>query len=131
VADSISFEVDNVPIVIAALGSVVPVVQPKTVAASKVSADAVADEARARVARRSGLTAAGIEVVPSFDGYGYVVRAARERMYMLPLWLEFGTKHMAKKEFLFVSARLEAPRYPPAVAEAVTEGITSVGLGPT
>jgi hypothetical protein len=131
VADSIRFEVDNAAIVIAALGSVVPVVQPKTVAASKVTAEAIADEARSRVARRTGLTAAGIEVVPSFDGYGYIVRATRERVSMLPFWLEFGTKHMAKREFLFVSARLEAPRYPPAVAEAVTEGIIAAGLGPT
>ena len=112
-----------------ALAQTTPTVQQLTLAVSKETADAVASEARGRVARRTGATAAGIIVVPSKDGWGYLVKTTRRDHPMVPRWLEFGTRFMSPRPFLLVSAKLEAPGYPRKIATATQAGITDVGLG--
>jgi hypothetical protein len=74
--------------------------------AAKVTADNIADGARTRVRRRTGATAAGIQVKEDFTGDGYVVVSA-SRPVNLPAWLEFGTRTMQSFPYLFNSARLE------------------------
>src|SRR3990167_4849038 len=94
-------------------------------AVSKDTAETIARDARSRVARRTGETASHIVAEESRDKKGYVVwvepdviislhtskrtgRTHTQRVTYNALggWLEFGTKHMAARPFLFNSARL-------------------------
>lgn len=102
-------------------------------AAAKVTADRVATEARSRAARRTGETAASVTVEESRDGKGWVVLpwdfTKPSRMPNLPIWLEFGTKHMTPRPYFFSSARLEEAAHERRIAEAVQAAIDEVGLG--
>ena len=95
-------------------------------AAAKVTAERIATEAAARVARRTGKTAAGIKVEETRTGNGYVVFVRRPEMPGLPAWLEFGTKYMTARPFLFASARLEEGPHERRVAQALQEAIDEV-----
>lgn len=112
-----------------ALSKLTPSVNALTLKVSLATAESIKQEALGRVARRTGLTAAGIIVVPSKDGYGYLVKASRQGRDMVPRWLEFGTRHMSPRPFLLVSAKLEAPSYPGKIAQATQAGIDDVGMG--
>lgn len=113
-----------------ALADATEAVKGQTLPLCHDTAEAVRQEALGRVARRTGLTAAGLEILPTRSGYGYVVRAGRSERNQVPRWLEFGTRFMSPRPFLLVSAKLEAPGFPGKAAAAVQEGIDDVGLGP-
>ena len=117
-------------------------------AAAKVTAENIAREARARVARRTGETAAHIVAEETHDGKGYVVwvepdvklslhtskRSGRTHTQKVTYnalggWLEFGTQHMTARPFLFVSARLEEGAHDQRTRAAVQAAIDAVGLG--
>lgn len=95
--------------------------------AAKVTADAIAREAVARVARRTGETARGIGVEPATKGIGWVVFADRQSMPGLPGWLEFGTKFMVARPFLFSSARLEEGAHDRRMRAAIQQAIDDAG----
>lgn len=98
-------------------------------AAARVTADAIDREATARVARRTGQTARGIEVVETENGEGWLVVATNPEMPGLPGWLEHGTRSMEPRPFLFASARLEEGPHRQRVVEAVNAAIEEAGLG--
>lgn len=116
--------------------------------AAKVTADRIADEARRRVARRTGATAAHITVEEARTGLdGYIIWVTPEvriSLHTMPSgrthtqritynalagWLEFGTKFMTARPFLFVSARLEEAAHDHRAREAVQAAIDEQGLG--
>ena len=101
----------------------------RTKAASKVTADAIATEAKRRVRRRTGLTAEGIVVEEDRARVGYVVLATRQQFPNLPHWLEHGTKFMTASPFFFPSARLEEAAHERRIREALQLAIDDVGLG--
>lgn len=100
-----------------------------TKAASEVTAAAIVREARGRVARRTGRTAAGIGYMESRDGTGYIVHAVHPDRPRLPLYLEFGTRYMTARPFLYVSAAIEQPGHERRMADAVTTAIDVSGFG--
>lgn len=95
--------------------------------ASRVTADAIAREATARVARRTGETARGITVEPARVGIGWIVFADRPDEPGLPGWLEFGTDKMTARPFLFSSARLEEGAHTRRMVEALQQAINDGG----
>lgn len=101
----------------------------QTKAASEQTAAAVVREARGRVARRTGATAEGIHYEESRDGTGYVVLAVRRATPNLPFWLEFGTRYMTARPFLYASAALEAGGHERRIGDAVTGAIATNGFG--
>jgi HK97 gp10 family phage protein len=115
---------------LAAVDQVPDSVHRGTDAVTAQTATSVATEARARVARRTGATAASIRVRPTKDGYGYVVIAGPPANPMRARYLEFGTRYMYARPFLLVSASLEAPTYRDKVGAAVQAGVDAEGLGP-
>lgn len=104
-------------------------------AAAKETADAVVREAKGRIARaaggptRSHHTAEGITAVETNNGEGYLVVVDSPDMWGLPGWLEFGTKYMVARPFLFPSARLEEGAHRRRVADALQSAIDAEGLG--
>ena len=96
---------------------------------SRETADIIADRARARVARRTGKTAERITVEETRNGDGYIVWVPHPDNPNLPTWLEFGTKFMKSREFLFNSAREEEGPHLRRVEEAVQEYFDDKGLG--
>jgi hypothetical protein len=101
----------------------------RTKAASYVSAQAVVREARGRVARRTRATAEGIHAEESRDGTGYVVLAIRAERANVPFWLEFGTRYMTARPFLYASAIVEQPGHERRIADAVQQSIDVTGFG--
>lgn len=91
--------------------------------AAGVTAARIAQEARSRVARATGKTAAGIGIDVAKVGAGYVVFAERPEMPGLPGWLEFGTQHMTARPFLFAAARLEEGAHDRRIREAIHDAI--------
>lgn len=94
-----------------------------------VTAQRIARAARARVRRRTGLTAYGIQVREDTSGKGWMVVADREPYPILPYWLEFGTIHMQAYPFLFNSARLEEADHLRRVAQALQDASETQGFG--
>lgn len=101
----------------------------RTKRASDESADAIVREAQARVARRTGETAAGIHREDSRDGTGSVVLATRATTPQLPYWLEYGTRYMTARPFLFASAALEEGPHEQRIADAISDAIAANGFG--
>ncbi len=99
--------------------------------AAKITADHIADEARGRVARRTGATAEAITVDEARAGDGYVVYVANAAAHWphLDIGLEFGTRFMDERPFLIVSAQLEVGAHDRRAREAVQAAINSKGLG--
>lgn len=124
-----SIEVDSAGL-IAALDRLGPSVEARLKAAARVTADNIAKEARNRVRRRTGHTAAQIRVEEMTEKAGYVVRANDlSTKKHVESWLEFGTVKMSAKPFLFVSARLENPSHDRRMREAIQDAIDDEGLG--
>lgn len=103
-------------------------------AAAKETADAVAREMTARLARQlgpdaTGETVRGIVVVEDASGTGYLVVATNARMPNLPFWLEQGTKHMAARPFFYASALLEEGPHRRRIVAALQAAIEESGLG--
>lgn len=97
--------------------------------AAYATAQNIKREAQRRVARDTGQTFAGIGVTEDRSRDGYVVFALRDEFPNLPIWLEFGTKHMAARPFMNVSALLEESAHGRRVATAVQDAIDAMGLG--
>lgn len=149
-ADKFTIEVDTREL-LAALDALPDLVLSNLKAASKITADNIAREAKGRVARRTGETAEGIHVEESYSGDGYVVlmgdavspaetksrerrglKTAKSNLHQTKhtgIWLEFGTKFMTKREFFFPSARLEESAHNRRAREAVQDAINARGLG--
>jgi hypothetical protein len=94
--------------------------------ASKITADNIQREARSRIKRRTGQTAEAITVVETLTGYIVFVGGRRAH---IGRFLEKGTKFMAARPFLFVSARLEQSGHDRRALDAVRAAIAAEGLG--
>jgi HK97 gp10 family phage protein len=94
--------------------------------AAKVTAEKIKTEAQARVARRTGATARGITVEETHAGKGYVVYVGDGRQHIAS-FLEFGTRFMTTRPFLFASALLEEGAHTRRVFEALQGAIDDAG----
>jgi hypothetical protein len=97
-------------------------------AAAEVTGRRVADEARARVRRRTGETARGITVEQAKVGIGVVVFVDRPDEPGVPSFLEFGTKFQTATPFLFNSARLEEGAHTRRMVQALQDAIDDSGF---
>jgi hypothetical protein len=101
----------------------------RTKALAEVTAGMIVREAQGRVARRTGTLASGIHYQESRDGTGWVVMAVRPDRPNVGFWLEFGTRYMTARPFLYVSAALEQAGHQRRIADAVAESIQVTGFG--
>lgn len=97
--------------------------------AARETAERITQEARGRVRRATGATAAGITIEETHDKTGYVVFVQRPDNPGLPGWIEHGTKFLPSRGFLFVSARLEEGPHWRRVSDAVHDALRATGLG--
>lgn len=126
-ADKFTIEIDTREL-FAALDAIPDAVLAELQIAAKETADNIAREARARVRRRTGKTGAAITVERARDGMGYVVFIGADRQH-IGHFLEWGTKFMTAKPFLFVSARLEEGNHDRRAGEAVQRAIDAKRFG--
>lgn len=122
----------DITALLAAMAAIPDEVSKSLKAAAKVTAENIAREAKSRIARRTGQTAEGIRVEEARKGDGYIVfvgnpgTGGREHV---GFFLEFGTKFMSARPFLFASARLEEGPHDRRSREAVQAAIAVKGLG--
>jgi len=90
---------------------------------AKVTAERIAQEARGRVARRTGKTQSAISVTEEEHGARVFVGRVSGRNPNVPLYLEYGTKFMSARPFLFVSAMLEEGPHMKRVERALQKAI--------
>ena len=117
---------------IAALERLGPAVEVRLDAVARDTAERIAAEARRRVRRRTGQTAAGITVEQAKDGNGYVVFVDIDpaRWPNLDIGLEFGTRFMGPAPFLHASAVLEESSHRRRLEHALQDAIDEVGGRP-
>jgi hypothetical protein len=129
-ADRFIIDVDTRAL-LAALDAIPAAVHAHLKAAAKVTADNIAREAKSRVARRTGKTGDAITVEEARSGDGYVVFVANAAADWpnLDIGLEFGTKFMTPRPFLFASAHLEEGAHDRRSRAAVQAAIDEKGLG--
>lgn len=125
-ADNFTVEVDTAAL-FEAMDALMVSAEQHILDAARVTAEAIAREARARVARRTGETARGITVEPARVGIGWIVFADRQDEPGLPGWLEFGTDKMTARPFLFSSARLEEGAHMRRMVDALQQAIDDGG----
>jgi hypothetical protein len=97
--------------------------------ASRITAQRLQQEARARARRRTGLLAQSItveEAGPPLNGYRVFVAEMGNRSRMFPIWHEFGTRFMSPQSFMYSSAALEEGPHLRLVEEALVEAIEEV-----
>jgi len=126
-ADRMTIDVDATAL-LAALATLPEAVHAHLKAAAKVTAEAIAAEARARVRRRTGRTGDAVTVEETHSGDGYVIYVGDGRQH-IGSFLEFGTQFMTSKPFLFASARLEEGAHNARARDAVQAAIDEQGLG--
>ncbi len=126
-SDLLSIEADTANL-LAALASMPEVVGVFAKRASLVTANRMAMEMKSRIVRRTGQTADAIEVEELRDGTGYIVYVGDGRQHIAH-FLEFGTRHMTKRDFFFAAARLEEGAHARRISDAVQDAIDSRGLG--
>lgn len=102
--------------------------------ASKISADHVCAEAKARLLRQlsgtsTGETVAGIVVKGDRTGWGWIVDAGNLTTPMLDRWLERGTVKMHARPFFWESAKLEESAHLSRIKGAMSAAIGEYGLG--
>lgn len=110
--------------------------------AARLTAERIRDDARQRVARRTGRTATGITIEETYDGTGYIVSPFNEshrsalsasgneqQARNLPLWLEVGTIHMTQRPYFWIAGALEQNAHDRRMRDAIQEGIDATGLG--
>ena len=95
---------------------------------ARVTAENIAAEARTRIAHRTFKTRDAIGVAETYKGDGYVVFVGDDRGH-IGSFLEFGTKYMTAKPWLFASARLEETAHDERALDAVQDVIDDAGLG--
>lgn len=129
-SDQLTITVDTSAL-LAAIDAIPEAVHRHLKLAAKVTADHIAAEARGRVRRRTGKTAQSIHVEETHSGDGYVVMAYDPAAGRAPvdMFLEFGTKFMTAKPFLFASARLEEGAHDRRSREAIQAAIDEEWLG--
>lgn len=140
-SDGFSAELDIQPVV-TAFGRLVEETHRLTQDACRETAQAIAREARQRLARQlgpnaTGKTVAGIVAEPAYDGNGYVVMADRDPFPNLPLWLEKGTKpgkrrnyaRVAPRPFFYSSIEVEAGAHERRILTALNDAGDASGLG--
>lgn len=132
-ADHVTITMDTTAL-FAALDRLGPAADKVVFEVARSTANAVANEARARLLRQlgphaTGRTVAGIQAREDAKGIGYVVTADNARVPGLPHWLEHGTEHMHARPFFEASVRLETGRYRQRLAEAIQHAIDEQGLG--
>lgn len=126
-SDHLTIDVDTSSL-LAALDRLGVVAEKHIREAALETAGRVASEARARVARATGVTAGAITIDEEKTRPGFrVFVAPTQRAANLPIWLEFGTKRMTARPFLFSSARLEEGAHERRVAAALQDAIDEVG----
>ncbi len=138
--DSIITEVDDTGVERALLG-LADVAQPFVNAASKETAEAIATEMRARLARAlgpnaTGQTVAAIHVRPAYDSNGWIIIVERDPMPNLPFWIEKGTKAgeprshtAAARPFFYPSIALEINAHQRRLEAALQQAANVSGLG--
>lgn len=112
--------------------TLVQALHPFIKSASRISADSIASEARARLSRQlsgtsTGATVAGIRVKSS--GNGWVVISGNLTTGRLPYWLEHGTQHMRPRSYFDSSAALEEGAHRRRIEAAIQAGLSEYGLG--
>ena len=130
-ADRLTISVD-VRALLAALDQLGPAAERHVHRAARITAEQIRDEASGRVRRATGKTAGAItieEAPPPLGGYRVFVGAVLGRAANLPQWIEFGTRRMEARPFLFSSARLEEGAHLRRISEAMTKAIAETGLG--
>lgn len=126
-ADSFTVTVDDAALLVA-LAAIPAAVLAHLKPVAKITADNIAREAKGRVARRTGATGEAITVEETRNGDGYVVFVGHKRGH-IGQFLEFGTKFMTARPFLFASARLEEGPHDRRSRAAVQAAIDEMGLG--
>lgn len=127
--------------VVAAMLELGDFAQPFVNEAARESAESIEHEAEARLQRQlgpnaTGLTLAGIESRPAFDGNGYVVVSENDRMPNLPIWIDDGTKKgkpgsstQPARPYFWVSVHLEEGAHHRRIGDAIQDAIDAKGLG--
>jgi hypothetical protein len=136
--DGLTIEVDATSL-LTALDALGDAAEAPLMGAAHETALAIQQEARGRVARRTGRTATGITVEETHDGRGYIVtpfsethrRALKasgnaEQPRNLPWWLEHGTRSMSPRPYLSISAQLEQGAHLRRVERAMQDAINEV-----
>lgn len=128
----IEFDVET-STVLAMLDALGPAAEVHVHAVSKITAERIQIEARARARRATGALQEAItveEVGPPMHGYRvYVdemVVGGEKRAREFPLWHEFGTKRVKAQPFLYSSAELEEGPHLRRLADALGEAIVEV-----
>lgn len=75
----------------------------------------------------TGATAAAVTIDAIKGGYRVYVGPVPHRPENVPLWLEFGTKYMSARPWLFKTAQLEEGPHFRRVADAVQEALAGLG----
>jgi hypothetical protein len=141
-ADKLTIDVDTRALV-AAMDRLGASAIQHTKRAAKATADRIVVEARARVRRRTGVTAASIHAEETRNGDGWVVLPWDEGFarslaesgnndrvnFSLPGWIEFGTDHMPARPYFFAAARMEEGTHDRRMRQAIVDAIEEVGLG--
>lgn len=129
-ADNLTVTVDTRAL-LDALARLGPAAERHVHAAARVTGERIQVEARGRVRRATGQTAEAItleEAGSPLNGWRVFV-APTSHPANLPIWIEFSTKYMEARPFLFSSARLEEGPHRERIAEALQDAIDGVGLG--
>ncbi len=146
-ANSVTFEMDASKL-LAAFDAVTEAIRLPTLEACRVTAEAIATEARARVARRGPNPTRAqqgrppledlIRVEPMVSSSANVVGSVvivqepvldNAGAEFLPFYLEFGTEDMEARKFFFTSGALEKPAHLQRLQDAQQAGLDAVGLG--
>lgn len=127
-ADLFSIDID-IEDVLRAFDAAPEAIERHTKPAALITATNIAQEARARVRRRTGRTAEGIAVREDESRLGYVVVSERQESPNLPIWLERGTETMTARPYFNIAAALEEGPHERRMLSAVVDAIEELGLG--
>lgn len=148
-ADRLTIEVDTSRL-IAALDAFPTAVAAHALEAGRVTIERIQAEAQRRVARATGATQRGIVIRSDVHHQpGWALLATREHPSIslhrmkrsgrihtqkvtqsnVPIWLEFGTKHMLARPYFFASAKLEEGAHDRRMREAIRTAIEDTGFG--
>jgi hypothetical protein len=128
----IDIEVDS-DAILALLEALGPAAEVHVHEVSKVTAERIQQEARARSRRATGVLHAAItveEVGPPMFGYrvfvGEMSDARGRRPREFALWHEYGTEHMKAQPFMGAAARLEEGPHLRRIADALMDAVFEV-----
>jgi hypothetical protein len=127
-ADQLTIDVDASTL-LAQLDRLDDAIGERLKAVARVTAEAVRDEARARLARQTagtGKTAEAFTIDEIPGGYRVYVGEVSGRARNVPYWLEEGTVKMRKRPFMRDAARLEEGPHMRRVAAAVQDALDEV-----